>query len=72
MQASGFPPPKDLTMELNEGNIHVGQYLTNMPSKEILEKKLSQAISNAREMLSQRGYKESKLEDYTGRNENEQ
>lgn len=59
-------------MELNEGNIHVGQYLTKMPSKEILEKKLSEAISNAREMLSQRGYKENKLEDFTDMNENRQ
>lgn len=59
-------------MEFNEGNIHVGQYLTKMPSKEILEKQLSKAISNAREMLNQREYKENKFEDFTGRDENKQ
>ncbi len=58
-------------MELSEGNIHVGQYLTKMPSKEILEKKLSEAISNAREMLNQRGNRENKLEDFTDRNKND-
>lgn len=42
-------------LELNEGNIHVGQYLTKMPPKELLEAKLSQAIANAHEMLNQRG-----------------
>ena len=42
-------------LELNEGNIHVGQYLTKMPPKALLEAKLSQAIANAREMLNQRG-----------------
>lgn len=41
-------------LELNEGNIHVGQYLTKMPPKTLLEAKLSQAIANAREMLNQR------------------
>lgn len=33
---------------------HVGQYLTKMPPKELLEKKLSLAIANAREQLEQR------------------
>ncbi len=42
-------------LELNEGNIHVGQYLTKMPPKALLEAKLSQAIANAYEMLNQRG-----------------
>ena len=41
-------------MELNNGNIHVGQYLTKMPPKELLEQKLSLAIANAREQLEQR------------------
>lgn len=41
-------------MELNQGNIHVGQYLTKMPPKELLEQKLSLAIANAREQLEQR------------------
>ena len=39
-------------LELDGGNIHVGQYLTKMPPKELLEQKLSLAISNARELLS--------------------
>ena len=38
-------------MELNHGNIHVGQYLTKMPPKELLEKRLAQAIANAKEQL---------------------
>lgn len=41
-------------MELDEGSIHVAQYLTKMPPKEILEKKLLQAIANAKEQLEQR------------------
>lgn len=41
-------------LELDGGNIHVGQYLTKMPPKELLEQKLSLAIANAREQLSQR------------------
>lgn len=41
-------------MELNNGSIHVGQYLTKMPPKELLEKKLSLAIANAKEQLEQR------------------
>lgn len=38
-------------MELDNGNIHVGQYLTKMPPKEVLENKLAQAIANAKEQL---------------------
>lgn len=41
-------------MELEEGSIHVGQYLTKMPPKEVLGKKLLQAIANAKEQLEQR------------------
>lgn len=41
-------------LELDHGSIHVGQYLTKMPPKELLEKKLSLAIANAREQLEQR------------------
>ena len=41
-------------LELDEGSIHVGQYLTRMPPKELLEEKLSQAILKAREQLAQR------------------
>ena len=41
-------------MELNHGNIHVGQYLTKMPPKKLLEEKLSLAIANAKEQLEQR------------------
>lgn len=42
-------------LELDNGSIHVGQYLTKMPPKELLEQKLSLAISNAKEQLEQRG-----------------
>lgn len=41
-------------LELNQGEIHVGQYLTQMPSKAILEEKLHLAIENAKIMLEQR------------------
>lgn len=41
-------------LELDNGSIHVGQYLTKMPPKELLEQKLSLAISNAKEQLEQR------------------
>ena len=36
-------------LELDKGNIRVGQYLTRMPPKEILEQKLLQAIEHAKE-----------------------
>lgn len=38
-------------LELDNGSIHVAQYLTKMPPKEVLEKKLLQAIANAKEQL---------------------
>ena len=41
-------------MELDNGSIHVAQYLTKMPPKKVLEKKLLQAIANAKEQLKQR------------------
>lgn len=41
-------------MELDNGSIHVAQYLTKMPPKEVLERKLLQAIANAKEQLEQR------------------
>ncbi len=41
-------------MELDNGSIHVAQYLTKMPPKEVLEKKLMLAIANAKEQLEQR------------------
>ena len=41
-------------MQLDHGNIHVGQYMTKMPPKELLEQKLSLAIANARELLEQK------------------
>lgn len=41
-------------MELDNGNIHVAQYLTKMPPKEVLEKKLMLAIANAKAQLEQR------------------
>jgi len=39
-------------LDLNNGNIRVGQYLTKLPSKELLEKKLKQAIINAKGILT--------------------
>lgn len=39
-------------LDLNEGNIRVGQYLTKLPPKEILQEKLSLAISNAKKRLA--------------------
>lgn len=41
-------------MELDEGSIHVAQYLTKMPPKKLLEEKLATAIANAKEQLDQR------------------
>lgn len=41
-------------MELNQGSIHVAQYLTKMPPKKLLEEKLAIAIANAKEQLQQR------------------
>ena len=36
-------------LELDQGNIRVGQYLTKMPPKEVLEQKLLEAIEHAKE-----------------------
>ncbi len=41
-------------MELDQGSIHVAQYLTEMPPKKLLEEKLTIAIVNAKEQLEQR------------------
>lgn len=41
-------------MELDRGSIHVAQYLTKMPPKELLEEKLAIAIANAKGQLEQR------------------
>lgn len=38
-------------LDLDKGDIRVAQYLTKMPPKEILEKKLATAIATAREKL---------------------
>lgn len=40
-------------MELNQGSIHVAQYLTKMPPKELLMQKLSVAIANAKKSLEE-------------------
>jgi predicted nuclease of restriction endonuclease-like (RecB) superfamily len=42
-------------LELDKSGIHVAQYLTTMPPKELLEGKLNEAITRARIMLEQRG-----------------
>ncbi|MDA3939232.1 MAG: PDDEXK nuclease domain-containing protein [Spirochaetia bacterium] len=41
-------------LELDKSGIHVAEYLTNMPSKEILETKLHQAVINAKQLLESR------------------
>lgn len=41
-------------LELDKSGIHVAQYLTEMPPKEILERKLREAITRAQAMLEQR------------------
>lgn len=41
-------------LELDKSGIHVSQYLTEMPPKEILERKLREAITRAQAMLEQR------------------
>lgn len=41
-------------MELDKGSIHVAQYLTKMPPKELFEEKLTIAIAKAKEQLQQR------------------
>ena len=41
-------------MELDQGSIHVAQYLTKMPPKHLLEEKLAIAIANAKKQLEQR------------------
>ena len=38
-------------LELDKGSIHVAQYLTKMPPKELLEAKLLEAISIAKAQL---------------------
>jgi predicted nuclease of restriction endonuclease-like (RecB) superfamily len=42
-------------LELDKSGIQVAQYLTEMPPKEILERKLHEAIARAQMMLEQRG-----------------
>jgi len=39
-------------LEMNKSGIHVAEYLTQLPPKKLLEKKLNQAIKNAQERLS--------------------
>ncbi len=41
-------------LELNQSEIHVDQYLNQMPPKAVLEEKLHLAIENARILLEQR------------------
>ncbi len=45
-------------LELNQGEIHVGQYLTQMPPKAVLEEKLHMAIENAKILLEQHNERE--------------
>lgn len=50
-------------LELSKSGIRVAQYLTELPPREILEKKLRQAINIARERLISAGRKVKKLEE---------
>ena len=43
-------------MELDQGSIHVAQYLTKMPPKHLLEEKLAIALANAKKQLEQRQF----------------
>jgi hypothetical protein len=40
--------------ELDQSSIHVAQYLTKTPPKNLLEEKLAIAIANAKEQMEQR------------------
>lgn len=42
-------------LELDNSGIHVAQYLTQMPPKELFEEKLHKAIQRAKLHLEQRG-----------------
>jgi predicted nuclease of restriction endonuclease-like (RecB) superfamily len=42
-------------LELDKSGIHVAEYLTALPSREVLEKRLHQAMINARARLAARG-----------------
>ena len=44
----------DIMQLMDQGSIHVAQYLTKMPPKKLLEEKLAIAIANAKEQLEQR------------------
>ncbi len=42
-------------LELGDSGIHVAEYLTALPPKELLEQRLSQAVNNARRRLAEAG-----------------
>ena len=42
-------------LELNQSGIHVAEYLTTLPPKEVLQKKLHEAVERSRLRLEQRG-----------------
>jgi len=44
-------------LELDKSGIHVAQYITQLPPKEVFEEKLHKAIAKARLQLEQRGIK---------------
>ena len=48
-------------LELAKSGIHVAQYLTQLPSREILEKKLRKAIERAKEKYARLHNKEENL-----------
>ena len=42
-------------LQLRATGIHVAEYLTELPPKELLERKLQQAIQQARQQIENRG-----------------
>ena len=42
-------------LELDKSGIHVADYLTQLPPKEMLEARLQQAITNARKRIENKG-----------------
>jgi predicted nuclease of restriction endonuclease-like (RecB) superfamily len=44
-------------LELNKSDIHIADYLTHMPSKEVLEERFRQAVRNARQRIENKSEK---------------
>ena len=50
-------------LELNQAGIHVAEYLTALPSKEVLREKLQKAIKHARQRLEDKSEEKEKLDE---------